>query len=241
MLDRAMMQRFGWIGKATIDRRSLLKGGAIGLASLAGWERLGAGSAWAATAIDQTVLEQLLAGNQRFVSATASHPHASINRRLKLAQSQSPIATILSCADSRVPAELLFDTGLGDLFNVRVAGNVATPAVLGSLEYGAAVLKTPLLIVLGHERCGAVTAAVQGKPLPGSIPEFVDAIKPAVVKTAGLTEADRIEATVVANIRLQRDLLLARSSLVRDLVAKDQIQVVAARYDLDSGLVRVLD
>jgi carbonic anhydrase len=236
-----MMQRFGWTGDGRLDRRSVLKGGAIGLASWVGWSRSGTASALAATAIDQTVLEQMLAGNQRFVSQTASHPHSSIQRRQTLAQSQSPIATILSCADSRVPAELLFDTGLGDLFNVRVAGNVATPAVLGSLEYGAVVLKTPLLMVLGHERCGAVTAAVQGKPLPGSIPQFVDAIKPAVVAAGNLTVAERIEATVVANIRLQRDLLLARSALIRDLVDQNQIQVVAARYDLDSGLVRVLD
>ncbi|MBD1943356.1 carbonic anhydrase, partial [Coleofasciculus sp. FACHB-712] len=128
-------------------------------------------------------LKRLMEGNQRFVQHKAKHPDQSEARIKEIAQAQHPFATLLTCADSRVSAEILFDEGLGDLFDIRVAGNIVTPEVLGSLEYAVAILSTPVIMVLGHERCGAVTAAVQGERLPGSMNSFVKAIKPAIAKT----------------------------------------------------------
>jgi carbonic anhydrase len=114
-------------------------------------------------------LQRLMEGNQRFVSGKVTHPSQSSARRSEISTGQKPFAAILSCADSRVPPELIFDQGLGDLFVVRVAGNTVNEEGLGSLEFGTKVLGAPLLLVLGHTKCGAVDAALQGKPLPGHI------------------------------------------------------------------------
>ncbi|PMB37950.1 carbonic anhydrase, partial [Fischerella thermalis CCMEE 5330] len=127
-------------------------------------------------------LQRLMEGNQRFVQHQPQYPDQSQARLQEVAQAQHPFATILSCADSRVPAEIIFDQGIGDIFDVRIAGNIATPEAIGSIEYAVALLNTPLLMVLGHERCGAVTAAVQNERLPGDISTFVKAIKPVVAK-----------------------------------------------------------
>ncbi|MCL6435502.1 MAG: carbonic anhydrase [Leptolyngbyaceae cyanobacterium HOT.MB2.61] len=186
-----------------------------------------------------SALQQLLAGNQRFVWHKPDYPHQSAKRLQEVASAQHPFATVLSCADSRVPVELIFDAGVGDLFDIRVAGNIVTPEVLGSLEYAAALLGTPLIMVLGHEHCGAVTAAVQNEPLPGSIGSLVKAIKPAVgrVKETG---NDRVELAVVENVRYQIERMQQKSPVLTQLVAAGKLKVVGGRYDLDTGEVTLV-
>jgi carbonic anhydrase len=187
----------------------------------------------------ETALERLLAGNRRFVSSKANHPHQSLKRVQSLAQAQHPYATILSCADSRVSGEIVFDEGLGDLFDIRIAGNIATPEVIGSIEYAVAHLHTPLLMVLGHERCGAVTAAVDGGELEGQIPTLVAAIAPAVERVRGQA-GDLLENAVVANIQYQIERLLELSSVLKAAVEAGELKIVGGRYDLDQGKVTLV-
>ncbi|NJL90442.1 MAG: carbonic anhydrase [Coleofasciculaceae cyanobacterium SM2_1_6] len=187
----------------------------------------------------ETALDRLLAGNLRFVSSKANHPHQSLKRIKSLAQAQHPYATILSCADSRVSGEIVFDEGLGDLFDIRIAGNIATPEVIGSIEYAVAHLHTPLLMVLGHERCGAVTAAVDGGELEGKIPTLVAAIAPAVERARGQA-GDLLENAVVANIQYQIERLLELSSVIKAAVAAGELKIVGGRYDLDQGKVTLV-
>src|SRR5690242_14499453 len=148
-----------------------------------------------------SALAELKTGNEHHMSHRYQHPHESAERQRELVQGQNPHAEILSCADSRVPPEIVFDQGLGDLFVVRVAGNVATDTELGSLEYGAEHLHIPLLVVLGHERCGAVTAAVEGGAAEGHIAALINLLKPAVDKTHGLP-GDLVANAVRTNVEL---------------------------------------
>jgi carbonic anhydrase len=222
-----------------LDRRSLLKLGGFSLIS-AVLSQVPTARAIAAPNIAPAVAyKTLMEGNQRFVRGLLTGPHRSADRRTELAQGQRPIATILSCADSRVPAELLFDQGLGDLFNVRVAGNIVTPEVLGSLEYAVELLETPLLMVLGHERCGAVTAAVQQQTVPGHIGDFLDEIQLAVMQTKDLP-GDPIDNAVIANVQIQMQQILKQSSLIRQRQTQGRVTIVGARYDLDAGMVTIL-
>jgi len=184
-------------------------------------------------------LQALLDGNARYVAAKAEHPDQTPDRRIEVASGQHPIAIILSCSDSRVPPEILFDQGLGDLFVMRTAGNVLDDAVLGSIEYGVAELEVPLLIVLGHERCGAVKATVEGHEVPGHIAYLVKAIKPAydMVKNQS---GDAIDNTVRANALMVADQLAAAEPILSEAVKANKLMIVAARYDLDEGKVEVL-
>jgi carbonic anhydrase len=182
-------------------------------------------------------LQKLLDGNARFVSQRRLYPDQSLERVLAVAKTQQPFAALLSCADSRVSPEILFDTGIGDLFDVRVAGNVVTQETLGSLEYAVVVLKTKLIVVLGHERCGAVTAAVARETLPGAIGSLVEAIAPGIV---GLSGGDLLEQAVVANIRYQVGLIKVRSPLLAERLNSGALRLVGARYDLDTGRVTIL-
>jgi carbonic anhydrase len=179
-----------------------------------------------------------MAGNQRFLYHHPKHPDQSARRLQDVAQAQHPFATILGCADSRVPAELIFDQGIGDIFDVRIAGNIATPEAIGSIEYAVALLGTPLLLVLGHERCGAVTAAVENKPLPGHISTFVAAILPAVAQ-ARTQEGNLIDNAVTANVLYQIEQLKQSPLLVERLEA-GQLKIVGGRYDLDVGQVTLI-
>ncbi|MGQ9869736.1 carbonic anhydrase [Leptodesmis sp.] len=146
---------------------------------------------------------------------------------------------MLSCADSRVPAEIVFDAGIGDLFDIRVAGNIVTAEVLGSLEYAAVLLGTSLIMVLGHERCGAVTAAVQNESLLGSIGSLVKAIKPAVNRVKDSAD-DLIELAVVENVHYQTEQMQQRSSVLAQLVNEGKVKIVGGRYDLDTRVVSVV-
>ena len=154
------------------------------------------------------------------------------------AKGQKPFAMLVSCADSRVPPEILFDQGIGDLFVVRAAGNIADTVGLGSLEYGHAVLGAPLVVVLGHEYCGAVDAAVKGHEVPGHIADVVRHIKPAVEKSKG--EIDMLNAAIDYNVRDVTAGLSERSALLRDAVTSGKLKIVGARYDLDSGEVTLV-
>lgn len=185
-----------------------------------------------------TALQKLIDGNQRFIQHQPQYPDQSAGRLQEVAQAQHPFATILSCADSRVPAEIIFDQGIGDIFDVRLAGNIATPESLGSIEYAVALLGTPLLMVLGHERCGAVTAAVKNEALLGDIGSFVEAIKP-VVKSAKLQPGDAVENAVVANVQYQIT-RLKRSRLLSERLKSGKLKIVGGRYDLDTGSVSII-
>ncbi|NJM73461.1 MAG: carbonic anhydrase [Scytonema sp. RU_4_4] len=183
-------------------------------------------------------LQKLMEGNQRFVQHQPRHPDQSQIRLQEVAQAQHPFVTILSCADSRVPAEIIFDQGIGDIFDVRIAGNIATPEALGSIEYAVVLLGTPVLMVLGHERCGAVTAAVQNQALLGEIGSFVKAIKPAVEKVKDQS-GDAVENAVVANVHYQIE-QLKRSKLLTERLQSGKLKLVGGRYDLDTGTVSII-
>jgi carbonic anhydrase len=152
---------------------------------------------------------------------------------------QKPIAVIVSCSDSRVPPELVFDQGLGDLFDVRTAGHVVGDMELGSIEYAAEHLGTPLIVVLGHERCGAVTAAVSGGEAPGHIPAVVKAIAPAVAETKS-AGGDAVENAMRANVRDTVRALRSSDPVLSHLVHEGKLKVVGGRYDLDTGQVEIL-
>lgn len=184
-------------------------------------------------------LKRLMDGNQRFVQQKSQHPDQSPARMKEVAQAQHPFATVLSCADSRVAPEILFDEGIGDLFDVRVAGNIVIPEVLGSIEYAAAILGAPVLMVLGHERCGAVTAAVKGEPLPGHMGSFVKAIEPAISRTKGKS-GDSVDNAVIANVQYQIEQLKQRSDILSERSQDGTLKIVGGRYDLDTGMVTLI-
>lgn len=190
----------------------------------------------------ETALQRLLDGNQRFIQQKRQYPHQAPKDWQALATAQHPFATLLTCADSRVPGEIIFDQGIGDLFDVRIAGNVVTPEVLGSLEYAAALLGTRLIMVVGHERCGAVTAAIQGEALPGHVSTFVKAIKPAIasLKTKSADVAQQIDQAVTANVQYQVEQLKQNSSVLAQLVLERKLKIVGGRYDLDTGAVTLV-
>ena len=183
-----------------------------------------------------SALAELKTGNEHHARHQYSHPHESAARQRELTAGQHPHAEILSCADSRVPPEIIFDQGLGDLFVVRVAGNVATDTEIGSLEYGAEHLHIPLLVVLGHESCGAVTAAVQGGPPEGHIAALVDLIKPAVEKTRGLP-GDPVANAVRTNVELVVKQLRSSTPMLSELVANGKLRIVGGVYSLETGKV----
>ncbi|KAF3891019.1 carbonic anhydrase [Tolypothrix bouteillei VB521301] len=185
-------------------------------------------------------LKRLMDGNQRFVEQKGTHPDQSKSRVTEVSRSQHPFATLLCCADSRVPPEILFDEGIGDLFDIRVAGNIVTDEVLGSIEYAVDILKTPLIMVLGHERCGAVTAAVQGESLPGHISSFVKAIKPVISETKDDSLDAAVDKAVIANVQYQIQKLKQNSKIVSQRLLEGKLKIVGGRYDLDTGEVGLI-
>ena len=183
-----------------------------------------------------SALAELTAGNAHHVTHRYQHPHETLDRQRQLVSGQNPHAEILSCADSRVPPELIFDQGLGDLFIVRVAGNVASDIELGSLEYGAEHLHVPLLVVLGHQHCGAVTAAVEGGEAEGHIGALIALLRPAIEKTRGMS-GDPVENAVKANVEMVVKQLRTETPLLAELVTRGKLKVVGAVYSLDTGKV----
>lgn len=192
------------------------------------------------------VLAELLAGNERFVKGKLRHPRRTPDAFRAIAKAQDPVAVIVACADSRVAPELLFDMGVGDLFVVRVAGNVVDGAgvtVKGSIEYAIAELNTPLIVVLGHSNCGAVNSAVthihEKDSLPGAIDGLVELVKPAVLKAQGETGDIYTNATR-ENVRLSVEKLKNLQPILAPSVEKGDVKVVGGIYDLHTGRVELL-
>ena len=181
-------------------------------------------------------LAALTEGNKRFMSGQLiAHEQDLAVLKQHTEEKQEPFAAVLSCADSRVPVELVFDQSIGHIFVTRVAGNLITPEIIGSLEYGAAVLGTKVILVMGHSNCGAVKATIQGKEVPGQISALFPHIQPAV-NQAG---PDLVSATK-ANAKIQATLLRESSTVISGLVKSGSVKVVAGYYDLGTGSVTVL-
>ncbi|WP_218080427.1 carbonic anhydrase [Anthocerotibacter panamensis] len=223
-----------------LSRRDLVKFAGLGFLGSA----LGLGGIQPVAAVtdlsaDQA-LERLMEGNKRFIAGKAIGVDRSLNRVQEVAKGQNPFAVLLSCADSRVPGELLFDQGFGDLFVTRVAGNFIDDNLLGSIEFAAQVLGAPLIFVLGHERCGAVQAAVsavkEGKTFPGHLANFVEAIRPAAESVKD-QPGDLVENTIKANVLRQVERLKRSQPILSKLVDAGKLKVVGGRYDLDTGEV----
>jgi carbonic anhydrase len=179
------------------------------------------------------VITELMAGNERFATNRLTAVSGDLAAlRDRTAETQHPKAAVLSCADSRVPVELVFDQSIGDLFVTRVAGNIASPEIIASLEYAVAVLGVRALLVLGHGNCGAVKAAMTAEDVPGQISSLYSSLRPGVERGAG-----NLPAAIEANARYQADLLRTSSTVIRDAIKKRSINVVSGVYDLATGRV----
>lgn len=192
------------------------------------------------------VWDDLLRGNERFVDGQPNHPRQDVDRRAEIAFEQTPTAALLGCSDSRLAAEIIFDKGLGDLFVVRNAGQVISDSVLGSLEYAVAVLKVPLILVLGHDRCGAVQAAIDSQaedatPLPPHINGIIEKIVPAVRRVAGSDtgplDPQEVDAALVGREHLRDTVadLVQRSEMISAAIADGTLAIVGANYKLLEG------
>lgn len=242
------------------DRRALLAGSlAVATAALAGCSSKGAGRSPAAAGASPqgraaspqarpttpaAAFARLMAGNQRWVSGNLQHPDRDPDRREFVAEKQQPFGSVLSCIDSRVPPELLFDTGLGDLYVMRTGGEAVGPVVTGSVEYGPMTSGTPLIVVLGHQRCGAVEASYNslrdGKPLPGNLEAIAKALRPAYDETIRQgSPADPVDTMARNQVTLTAAALRSNQDLA-PLVKKGTLAVVGAYYSLDTGKVEVL-
>ena len=190
------------------------------------------------TASWEAALQKLIEGNNRFTSGKLADKELGAGRRQELSKGQNPFAVIVSCSDSRVPPELLFDQALGDIFVVRTAGNVVDAIAIGSVEYAVEHLQTSLVVVMGHENCGAVKAAVDGGETEGSIGAIIDKIEPSLAKAkaAGATGAQLYEAATDENIMSTiRD--LQESPVIQHLLASGNLTLAGAKYHLGSGEV----
>lgn len=185
-----------------------------------------------------TAWKALKEGNERFVAGKPAHPSQSVDHRASLAAGQKPTAVIFGCADSRVAAEIIFDQGLGDMFVVRTAGHVIDSAVLGSIEYAVVILNVPLVVVLGHDSCGAVNAALaaldQGNLPGGYVRDVVERVAPSILlgRRDGLTRTDEFEARHIHETVAQ---LMARSTAISERVAAGNLAIVGITYHLADG------
>lgn len=185
----------------------------------------------------EDALKTLMDGNRRFVSGSSTaHEHDLEILRRHVVAKQEPFAAVLSCADSRVPVETVFDQTIGQFFVTRVAGNMITPEIIASLEYGAAVLGTKVIMVLGHSDCGAVKAAIANMTVPGQISSLYPYLQPAVDQAG-----PDVKAVTKANAKIQAHLLSQASTVVSGKIKENQLKVVAGYYDIGSGVVTVLD
>jgi carbonic anhydrase len=189
----------------------------------------------------QAAWDEMAAGNARFVAGAPRHPHQDADRRAAIAAQQTPDTLLFGCSDSRLAAEIIFDRGLGDLFVVRNAGQVMSPSVLGSVEYAVAVLEVPLIVVLGHDACGAVAAAIgaadpEATPLPPHIADLIAPIAPAVARATHDGVADPAEVGR-EHLRDTVGELLRSSEIVSEAVAAGRLAIVGANYRLSEGRV----
>jgi len=228
-------------GPSGIGRRQLLRtaisGAVLGAATQAGIELTSPRPLYAQTDLSpDEALHELLAGNQRF----AADRLASITHDLKIMKErtvnkQEPFAAVLTCADSRIPVELVFDQTIGHLFVTRVAGDVVTPEIVASLEFGVAVLGIKTLLVIGHSNCGAVKAAMTTDTVPGQISVLYQRIYPAIEKSGG-----NLDKAIQTNARIQAELLRASSTVIREATKAGKLRVESAVYDLTTGKVSVV-
>jgi carbonic anhydrase len=181
-----------------------------------------------------------MSGNRRYTSMRQLHPRQNTTHRQRLVEGQKPFAAVLSCSDSRVPSEIIFDQGLGDLFIVRTAGHAVNGLVLASLEYAVHALRVPLVIVVGHAECGAVRAVMENQPLPGLLPELVASIRPGLhgieAQSPGALDVAIRESARTVTARLARE-----SRIIEEAVAEGWLRVVAAHYELSNGRITLLD
>ncbi len=185
-------------------------------------------------------LTQLLRGNERFVAGWPDRPNQSARRRREVSESgQQPFAIILSCSDSRVPPEIIFDQGLGDLFVIRVAGNVLDDIILGTIEYAVEHIHVPLIMVLGHDKCGAVTAAVHGVEVRNRIQALAEALRPAI-ETARTQEGDVISNAIDVNVQQAVTALCTSEPVLAQARTAGHVLIVGGRYNLDTGEVKII-
>lgn len=188
----------------------------------------------------EEALRRLREGNERFVNGKSAHPRQDFSRIKEVASAQTPFATIVGCSDSRVPNEIIFDQGLGDLFIVRTAGQVSTYASWGSIEFAEEVLGTKLIVVLGHTQCGAVNAAVDLPEVPGHIVTLINAIKPAVEKARQKNPTVLLDVAIRENVLMQVEQLKALEPVLAKRVREGSIKIVGALYNLHSGKIEFL-
>src|SRR5271163_2279707 len=222
------------------SRRRFMQMGVTGVAGLltGGLEvALPPGARAQSALTPDAALAELMAGNQRFITGRmTSNEHDLTILKEKTIDKQEPFAAILSCADSRVPVEIVFDQTIGHLFVVRVAGNIVTPEIIASLEYGAAVLGTEVILVMGHRNCGAVKATIQAKEVPGQISALYPHIQPAVDQAG-----HDLEAVTKANAKIQAALLREASTVIAGMVKEGKLKVVAGYFDIGTGSATLLD
>ena len=191
----------------------------------------------------QQAWDQLVEGNARFVSGATQHPNQDLERRHVLESGQRPTAVLFGCGDSRVASEIIFDQGLGDLFVVRTAGHIIDDAVLGSIEFGVELLDVPLIVILGHQSCGAVAAAIDaaetGQMPPGYVRDIAVQVMPSVARAQSTGSATPAEVGAL-HVRATADLLVDRSRIVRDAVDRGDLGIVGATYALNDGTASVL-
>ncbi|MDX2137478.1 MAG: carbonic anhydrase [Chloroflexota bacterium] len=185
-------------------------------------------------------LERLMMGNRRYVAMRQIHPRQTTVHRETLIDGQNPFAAILSCSDSRVPSELIFDQGLGDLFIVRTAGHAANDLVLASIEFAVHALKVPLVMVMGHAQCGAVSAVFKAVELPGHLPKLVTHLRPALAGIDPDTDY-ALEAATRANTRATAAYLVSSSTILMEAVQSDRLKIAMAYYHLESGRVDLFE
>ncbi|OGG56864.1 MAG: hypothetical protein A3F84_10755 [Candidatus Handelsmanbacteria bacterium RIFCSPLOWO2_12_FULL_64_10] len=221
-------------------RRTLIAGFTLAMVALG--SPVGAEEEAGGGVTGDEALKRLMDGNRRFSGDQYARRVIGAARRAELAKGQHPFAIVLSCSDSRVPPEIVFDQGLGDLFVIRVAGNVADSVALGSIEYAAEHLHVPLLFVLGHEKCGAVTAAAQGGEVPGHIASIVHKIAPAVekVRASGRAGDALVAAAVDENVSAALADVVRRSAILAHLIHEGKLTIAGGRYNLASGRVDVM-
>lgn len=199
---------------------------------------LGSGAMLFAQVTGDMAWKELKEGNGRCVIGKAIHPHQDEVRRKEISHGQHPIAIVLSCADSRVTPEVVFDQGLGDLFSIRVAGNVPTDDVIASMEYAVEHLGSRLIVVMGHQRCGAVEAAMKGGAADGHLPVLLDWIKPAVEMARSVKE-DPLDFAVRANVRNVVEKLTKSEPILAGKIGHE-VKIIGVRYELDSGKVELV-
>ena len=191
------------------------------------------------TLTGEQALEKLMIGNRRYVAMRQLHPRQNQTQRQALLEGQHPFAAILSCSDSRVPSELIFDQGLGDLFIVRTAGHVINDLIIGSLEFAVHVLRVPLVMVMGHAQCGAVASTIKGGELPGFIGPITYHIQPAIEQARAL-EGDLLVNALHANARHTAVQLIRQSTILGEAVAAGRLLIAPAYYDLQTSAVHLL-